>query len=143
MALTDTAASANENINVFGLKLTNNTGADIALGTLTVYMAGTYSGTPGSVFLVRQDNATPPTDRTDLFSRTLTNGPQTLVYDIATNLPTSVPANDVLYIFGILKLNGSPAAGNVVMNDIVYLTYPTFAGTIEDLQTAGITITIS
>ena len=143
MALTDTAASANENINVFGLKLTNNTGADIDLGTLSVDLTGTYSGTPGSMFIVQKDNATPPTDRTDLFSFTLTNAPQSPFYDFVADLPSAIPANDVLYIFGILKITGSPTPGTVIMGGIVTLTYPTFAGTLEDLQTPGITITIS
>lgn len=110
---------------------------------MTFDLTGTYADTPGSLFLVQQDNATPPTDRTDLFSFTLTNAPQSPLYDFVLDLPSFIPANSVRYIFGILKVTGSPTPGTVIMGGIVTLTYVSFAGTIDDLQVPGITINIS
>ena len=141
MSLPDATVSQNGKQALFGLKITNNTDADIALGTASFTLEGTYAFDPGDIFWVQQTTPVPPTTETDFIFTHITDAPDNLSQDLSADNIT-VPANSVLYLFGLFVASGAAQPGTLVMSNIIDLTYPIFTGTVEDLQVSGATVTI-
>lgn len=124
--------------NLFGVKITNNTGSDATITGFDTNIRGIHDN-PGYLFLVRQTSATPPTINADTaFSHTFGVNEEFEVdninFDLDLELDPIIVPTGVYYIFGIFRARSGTPGGDVIMGDVVRLT---FAGSpeVDDLQT--------